>query len=101
MHACSVAQPCPTLCDPMDYTPPGSSVHKSFQQEYWSGLPFPPPGYVPDPGIELVSLASPALTDRLLPLNHLGSPHISDVIQYLFSVCFITVNIMPSRTIHE
>ena len=26
-----VAQPCPTLCDPMDYSPPGSSVHGIFQ----------------------------------------------------------------------
>ena len=31
--------------------------------EYWSGLPFPPPGYLPDPGIEPVSPASPALAD--------------------------------------
>ena len=29
-----------------------------FQQEYWNGLPFPTPGDFPDPGIELVSLAS-------------------------------------------
>ena len=27
-----------------------------FQLEYWSGLPFPPPGYLPDPGIKLESL---------------------------------------------
>ena len=27
MHACSVAQSCPTLCDPMDCSLPGSSVH--------------------------------------------------------------------------
>ena len=32
------------------------------RQEYWSGLPCPPPGDLPDPGIELVSLMSPALT---------------------------------------
>ena len=32
-----------------------------FQQEYWSGLPFPPPEILPDPGIESVSLTSPAL----------------------------------------
>ena len=32
------------------------------RQEYWSGLPFPPPGELPDPGIELSSLMSPALT---------------------------------------
>ena len=32
------------------------------RQEYWSGLPFPTPGDLPDPGIEPVSLASPPLT---------------------------------------
>ena len=31
------------------------------RQEYWSGLPFPSPGDFPDPGIELMSLMSPAL----------------------------------------
>ena len=31
------------------------------RQEYWSGLPCPPPGDLPNPGIEPVSLASPAL----------------------------------------
>ena len=34
------------------------------RQEYWSGLPFPPPGDLPDPGIEPVSLMPPALADR-------------------------------------
>ena len=34
------------------------------RQEYWSGLPCPPPGDVPDPGIKPVSLMSPALADR-------------------------------------
>ena len=47
----SFAQLCPTLCVPMDYSPPGSSVHGIFQQEYWSGLPCPPPGDLPNPGI--------------------------------------------------
>ena len=32
------------------------------RQEYWSGLPCPPPGGLPDPGIEPVSLTSPALS---------------------------------------
>ena len=31
------------------------------RQEYWSGLPFPPPEDLPDPGIEPVSPVSPAL----------------------------------------
>ena len=50
--------------------------------EYWSGLPFSPPGNLPDPGVEPVSLASPALAGRFLYhwatwalycLNHLKS----------------------------
>ena len=48
------AQACPTLCDPMDYSLPGSSA--------WSGLPFPPPGNLPNPGIEP---ASPGLASRV------------------------------------
>ena len=31
------------------------------RQEYWSGVPFPTPGYIPDPWIKPTSLASPAL----------------------------------------
>ena len=42
------------------------------RQEYWSGLPFPPLGDLPDPWIEPVS---PALTGGFfIPLSHLGSP---------------------------
>ena len=44
------------------------------RQEYWSGLPFPSAGDLPDLGIELMSLASPALQAGSLPLSHLGSP---------------------------
>ena len=37
-----VAQSCPALCDPMDCSLPGSSVHGIFhRQEYWSGVPLP------------------------------------------------------------
>ena len=62
--ACLVTRLCPTLCDPMNCSPPGSSVHGIFQQGAWSGLPFPPPGDRPYPGMEPRSLASPALTGR-------------------------------------
>ena len=44
------------------------------RQEYWSGLPCPPPGDLPDPGIEPQSPASPASQADSLPLSHLGSP---------------------------
>ena len=36
-------------CDPVDCSPPGSSVHGILQARYWSGLPFPSPGDPPDP----------------------------------------------------
>ena len=49
------------LCDPMDCSLPGSSVYGIFQQGYWSGLPFPSPGDLPNPGIDPVS---PALAGR-------------------------------------
>ena len=51
-------QLCPALCDPMDRSPPGSSVHGVFP---WSGLPCPPPGALPNPGIELGSLIMSAV----------------------------------------
>ena len=65
-------QLCSTLCNPMDCNLPGSSVHEISRQEYWSGLPCPPPGYLPDPGIKL---GSPALQADSLPLSHQGSPN--------------------------
>ena len=43
---------CLTLCDPMGYSPPGSSVHGISQARILGELPFPSPGGLPDPGIE-------------------------------------------------
>ena len=40
------------LCDSMDYSLPGSSLHGILQARCWSGLPCPPPGNLPDPEIE-------------------------------------------------
>ena len=43
-----------------------------FRQEYWSGLPFPSPGHLSDPGIEPISPVSPALQEDSLPAEPLG-----------------------------
>ena len=49
--SCLVVQLCPTLCDPMDCSPPSSSIHGVFSmQEYWSELPFPSLGVFPTQG---------------------------------------------------
>ena len=63
---CKYSQFCPTLCDPMDYSPPGSS-----RQESWSGLPFLLRG------IFLTQGLNPGLLNFrqiLSHLNHQGSP---------------------------
>ena len=53
------AQSWPTLYDPMDCSLQATLSMKFSRQEYWSGLPFPSPGELPDPGVEP---ACPALT---------------------------------------
>ena len=45
------------------------------RQEYWSGLPFPTPGHLPDPGIKPTSLESPALAGGFLTTEPLGKPY--------------------------
>ena len=52
-----------TLHDPSDCSPLSMGL---FWQEYWSELPFLPPGNLPDPGIKLMSLVAPALAGRFL-----------------------------------
>ena len=67
------AQLCPTLCDPTDCSPPGSSpLSMGFsREEYWSGLLFRPPGDLPDSGIKP---GSPALQADSLPPEPPGKP---------------------------
>ena len=70
-HECEqeseAAQSCLTLCYPVEYSPLSSSVHGIFRQAYWSGLLFPSPGDLPNPGIEPSSpaLRADALTSEL------------------------------------
>ena len=50
MYVYLVTQLCLTLCDPMDCSPPGSSVHGDSPGK--NGLPCSPPGNIPNPGIK-------------------------------------------------
>ena len=52
-----VTRSCPILWDPMDCSLPGSSDHGIFQVKMLSGLPFPPPGDLPHPWIEPISVS--------------------------------------------
>ena len=61
---CLVAQVGLILCDAMDCSPPGSSVHGDSPGKNWSGLPCPSPGDLPNTGIKP---RSPALQMDSLP----------------------------------
>ena len=84
MCVCARALSRQTLGDPRDYSPPGSSVMEFYRQEYWSGLPFPTPGDLPNPGVQTQG-SNPHLLCLLhwqadsLPLDHLGVLIIKDI----------------------
>ena len=63
-----------------------------FRQEYWSRLPFPPPGDLIDPGTEPMSLASPALAGRFYTIaysySYTYSIHIHIPILFIFIYLF-------------
>ena len=69
MQDCMCAQSlwaCPTLCNPMDSSPPGSSVH---------GIATPPSRHLPYLGIDPMFPVSPMLVSGFCVTSHLGSPH--------------------------
>ena len=64
--SCSVL---PDSLWPYDGSAPGSALPMEFfRQGYWNRLPFPIPGDLPHPGIEPMSLTSPALADRFVSI---------------------------------
>ena len=68
---CVHARSCPILCHPpLDWARQAPLSMGFPRQEYWSGLPFPSPGDLPNSGIET---ASPAFAGEFSPLRHLGS----------------------------
>ena len=67
--SCIVTQSCPTLCDPMDYSPPGSSGILQARILEWVAISFS--GDLPNPGIEP---RSPALQADSLPFEPPGKP---------------------------
>ena len=60
-----------SFCDPVDFSPPGFSIHGISQAKILKWLPFPSPGDLRNPGIEL---GSPALQADSLPSEPPGKP---------------------------
>ena len=83
---CLATKSCLTLCNPMDYSPPGFSVYGIPRQEYWIGLPFAFPGDISNPGIEP---RSPALAGGFLTAEPPGKPPVSLVQLCLLSFLWL------------
>ena len=96
-HYAVCAQSCLTLCDPLDCSPPGSSVQGFPRKEDWSGLPFPSPGDLPGPGMEPTF---PALACRVFTTVPQGKP---TSFQYLPSILWGDVSLfifLPGSNVH-
>ena len=82
---CMYAQLHLTLCNPMNCSLPGSSIHGISRQKYWSGLPFPTPGDLPDPGFKTKSSASPTLAGRFFTTEPPEKPNVFYTLFYFIS----------------
>ena len=75
---CSVTHSCLTLCKPMEsvahQAPLSMGFSKQLSGEYRNGLPFPPPGDLPDPRIKPMSPASPPLEGEFFTSEPPGKP---------------------------
>ena len=75
---CVVAQSCPALATPWTVASHSPLSVGFSRQEYWSGLLFPSPRNLPDPGIELPSLA---IAGRFFTIVPPGKPDVN--VRYL------------------
>ena len=75
----------------MDCSPPDSSGHGLSRQEYWSGLPFPTPGDLPNPGIKP---GSPTLQADSLLSEPPGKPYNFPYVNAMFSETLNHTNIV-------
>ena len=66
---CLRAQPCLAICDPHGWAHQATLSIRFPRQEYWSALPFPCPGDLPNPGIRPPSSVSPALAGGFLTIE--------------------------------
>ena len=110
-----VAQLCPTLCDPMNCSPPGSSVLGILQGKYWSGLLCPPPGDLPNPVFET---RSPRIAGRfftvwatreaqagpltcLQTLRYHGCKSLQSPLSFPFGACISIPDTLPMSSWHN
>ena len=96
LQRAKLLQSCPVLCDPVNHSLPGSSIHGILQARKLEWVAMPSSGDLPDPGIEpvSVSLMSPALSGGFFTTSGLRSPPL----QYSTTVLSI---LSPPQIIHK
>ena len=90
-----LTQSCLILCDPMDCRCQAPLPVEFSRKEYWSGLPFTPPGDLADPGIKLASLASPALAVGFFTTVSPGKPKDQKAKDLCMLSCLVVSNSLP------
>ena len=70
------------------------------RQEYWSGLPFPQAGDLPNPQMEPAAIVSPALAGRFLTVEAPGKPSLHSRVQHLRAV-ITRVGSLPENNHHQ
>ena len=88
-----VIKSCPMLVTPWTVVHQVPLPMGFFRQEYWSGLPFPSPGVLPDPGIEP---RSPALQVDSLPIEPPGKP----IVHWTYKESEIYLELIHETLIH-
>ena len=73
---------------------------RSSNQEYWSGLPCPPPGNPPDTRIKPMSPSAPALQVDSIPLRHQGSPHVYTCMYICTPICVFMYVLLKYLNMH-
>ena len=101
---CLVVQACPTLCDPVDYSPPGSSIHGIFPARIleWVAISYSRVSSRPRDQTHLLHLLHWQVDS--LPLGHLGSPASIKVILECVEVdeiCLVPVPHCPFHSLHQ
>ena len=91
-----VAQLCLTLCDPITVTHQAPLSLGFSRQEYWSGLPVPLPGDLPNPGIKPVSLESPASPSRWFTTRAIWKALIDYISHYNIETLSANHAVVPS-----
>ena len=85
-------QSCPTLFDPWTVAHEAPLSVGFSRQEYWSGLPCPPPGDLPYPGIEPVSFTSPALAGGFFTTSATWEAPLKPHTKCNSAICYFLLN---------